>query len=134
MLNVYLLLYTVLPLSAGVVEMTGMPTPQFSGVSFRFPTEQSCQQAASAINELGSGPITNDDAKAVMNSGVSYSNNSLMLVANCEANDPDKVKAKELNGWQGYEDPKQRTKPVAIFIIDALKGCRIACHLDLHIC
>ena len=121
MLNVYLVLYTVLPLSVGVVEMTGMPTPQFSGVSFRFPTEQSCQAAAGAINELGSGPITNDDAKAVMESGISYSGNSLMLVANCEAIDPDKNHAKELTGWQGYEDPKQRKKPVAVLIIDALK-------------
>lgn len=122
MLNMYLLLYTVLPLSAGVVEMTGMPTPQFSGVSFRFPTEQSCQEAANAINELGSGPITNDDAKAVMDSGISYSGNSLMLVANCEPNDPDRNHVKELTGWQGYEDPKQRKKPVAILIIDALKA------------
>src|SRR5688572_9381042 len=69
MMNLFLVLYTVLPLSAGLVEMTGMPTPQFSGVSFRFPTEQSCQAAAGAINELGSGPITNADAKAVMESG-----------------------------------------------------------------
>ena len=59
-MNLYLVLYTVLTLSAGVVEMTGMPTPRFSGVSFRFPTEQSCQ-AAAGVNELGSAPITNDD-------------------------------------------------------------------------
>jgi hypothetical protein len=91
-------------------------------VAFRFPTEQSCQAAASAINELGSGPVTNDDAKAVLEKGVNYSSHSLMLVADCEANDPDDTHVKELTGWQGYDDPKQRTKPVAILIVDALKA------------
>lgn len=121
-MNVYLLLYTVLPLSAGLVEMTGMPTPQFTGVSFRFPTEQSCQAAASAINELGSGPVTNDDAKAVLDKGVYYSNHSLMLVGDCKPDEPDGTHVKELTGWQGYDDPKQRKMPVAILIIEALKA------------
>ena len=45
-----------------------------------------------------------------------------MLVANCEANDPVRDHVKELAGWQGYEDPKQRTKPMGILIVDALKA------------
>jgi hypothetical protein len=121
-MKVFLLLYTVFPMSAGLVEMTGMPTPESTGVGFRFPTEQLCQAAAEAINELGSGPVTNDDAKAVIENGLLYSDRSLLLVANCEIDEPDGVAGKRLVGWQGYEDPKQRKKPIELLIVDALKA------------
>jgi hypothetical protein len=105
MMKVLLLFYVVMPMSAGVMEkMETQTTPSFTGVSFRFPTEQACQDMADIVNGWRSDPKVR--FPSISDKGFYYSNQSKLLVANCEADDPKLNHGKKLTGWKGFGKPR----------------------------